>query len=235
MAEQTVALTQPGYRTLRRVVNRVNRLPVNLRKELEGDRVRESRADNRIHFKNDSGETVPAWGVMAVTGIEQYGDRIQYVIDKPDTTFRRMYLVNSSLDVADAEFGIAQPPGMTRVLYDTGATPAALEGWGPKPASWLVWQKYPETLLVAGEHDDEETLIGEWHSIDRFFGEAANAITKGTSNDCTPFKGTAGSESTAGFDDVTARNAFGDIDAGAKVVVFWFNGQPYVTQAECPA
>src|SRR4051794_6385908 len=84
-------------------------------------------------FLNSSGETAPAYGVMRLdTPVTIDGESV-LVCKKPDATWRRLYLVNGTEDVANGGTGWGTLlADADWVLYDTGSTPALAEEWGPK-------------------------------------------------------------------------------------------------------
>ncbi len=115
-------------------------------------------------FYNASGETVPAYAVMAVTGVQTLDDgRVVPKIAKPSATFSRNYIINGAADVpvADPE---AEPPTIgvgvyqdsdfrdVQVLYGD-ASVAAGDELGPKPGSWALWKGYPGIATGVGVVD----------------------------------------------------------------------------------
>lgn len=230
MPEPIYGLTGPSIAKLRRTYQRLARQPINLRKEFLSSDVREGRPDLRIHFRNASGETMPAWACGAVTGLEQFEDRIQYTIAKPSTTFYRHYIVNGPLDVEDEHFGVAQNTQLVRVLFDTGATPAVGEGWGPINGQWHVKQFYPHTAEVVGAHDDEETLMVLWHMIDAFEGKTAAAHDKGDTGDIDLYDD-AGNDISVTIEDVM--NRYADLLSGKWCAGIWINGTAKLIAGEC--
>lgn len=45
-------------------------------------------------FRNDSGDTIPAFGLMRVTGLEVTGDRYVLTVDQPDGTSKSAHVIN---------------------------------------------------------------------------------------------------------------------------------------------
>lgn len=182
-------------------------------------------AKRPIPFTNVSGETIPAFAVMAITGLV-YENGIAFLeCDKPSTTFRREYAVNNIFDVPADRRGTCFRAGDLRVLYDSGA-PGAGEGWGPKPGQWSLSQGFPG-FTVQG-------IVDASHKIAKaFFEPIAQALVKTTSlispNATTQFyriyAGTFGSEADAGFTTVpTATNRTGQsMDAGEWAWLAWTN------------
>ena len=99
-----------------------------------------------ITFYNSTTETIPAGGIMAITGAA-LADTIPYLtIAKPSATFYRAYAVNGDLQVPTKKFGQCYTSGWCRVAYDTG-TPAVSELWGPKAGQWTV----SKTMTARGD------------------------------------------------------------------------------------
>src|SRR5688572_13390436 len=97
----------------------------------------------RIPFRVDASETVPAYALMRVTGMVEVDGRYVYKIDKPDTSFKRLYLVNGPEDVTYRSGSTGYGWGTwlwhsDYVLYNTAATPAFGETWGPTNATWTI-------------------------------------------------------------------------------------------------
>ncbi len=199
-----------------------------------------------IPFRNDSGEEAPAFALMAVTGIgTDDNDNWFLKIDKPDTTFRRAYMVNGSGAIADSgATGGSQgrcydgSDGPVKVLYDTG-TPAIAEGFGAKPGQWTASKNYPCCLDVFGDYDNtDKIMVARLHPILKIIGKLAGALSEGSSATVNVWNGAGGSEAVissltlTGYDWLLASGA-DDIASGKKVVVEWINGVPYITAAEC--
>jgi len=85
--------------------------------------------DGRIIFRNDSGETVPAWGIVRVSGYADAGERHCVTVVKPATT-PGWFIVNGPNSVPDGENGIAQGGQVVRVVYDAADSPTVLQHYG---------------------------------------------------------------------------------------------------------
>lgn len=94
-----------------------------------------------VRYRNDSGETVPAYGCMKLTGAIRVAGRPVRTITKPDTGFLRgRYLVNLARRIATGGYGYGtwlDEDG--EVLCDASAnTPTFDQEWGPTPAQWYL-------------------------------------------------------------------------------------------------
>lgn len=116
----------------------------------------------KVRFKNESDETVPAYGVMRITGSEK---KKHLKIDKPDDSKQPLYLVNGPTDIGAGKFGFgryltSQAVSFQHqyVLYDsTDGTPAYGETWGPENDSWKLAKGKPGFTILGG-NDTEATL-----------------------------------------------------------------------------
>ena len=95
-----------------------------------------------ILFRNDSGETAPAFGIMRVTGYVEANGRDMVTITKPTTTFGT-FLFNCQSDVADDEYGYGYIGPFVRALYDSGDTPTngnvyGVDGWKLKSSGYRL-------------------------------------------------------------------------------------------------
>lgn len=109
------------------------------------------RRPDRLRFRNDYSGTVPAWGLMRVTGTTTIQREFFYTTNRPDATYRWLYIVNGPNDIATGKIGWCTRLFVEgHVLYDTGATPAYGERWGPKADSFLLWQHRPGFFIMGG-------------------------------------------------------------------------------------
>ena len=192
-----------------------------------------------ITFYNPTSETIPAGGIMAITGAA-LADKIPYLtISKPSATFVRSYAVNGDLPVEKEKFGQCYTSGWVRFAYDTG-TPANGDCYGAKPSQWTASANYPAILDCFGILDSTDKIaLGYLHPIDHIIGKLAGALGEGNYATVNVWCGAGNSEAVITSMTVTAydwlmKSGATDIASGKKVVVDWINGVPYVTEAECP-
>lgn len=187
-------------------------------------------------FRNDSGETAPAYGVLRVTGTYDDDGVIIYTIGKPDTSFARLYLVNGPNDVADDGFGWGTWLWHADwVLYDDGNTPAYGEEWGPSNASWKVAKNRPGFYIWGGATGGTRDIVKASQKFaETVLGKADAAIDNATSGTVRVYIGTPGSETDSGLTISSAYNKGPDIADEAWVTVSWPHGKPYVWLANCP-
>jgi len=89
-------------------------------------------------FRNDSGESIPAFAVMRPTGTIQAFGATVFTCAKPNATSYSFYLINGPGVVRDGQFGQCTYGPDVVVLYDTGSSPALDEDWGPTNGSWKI-------------------------------------------------------------------------------------------------
>ena len=85
-------------------------------------------------WKNTSGETCPAFGVIKITG--STNGVLQG--DKPDATGLKNVMVNGPVTVANGDTGICTNSSPSSILYDTGDTPGNDEDWGTTSGQWYL-------------------------------------------------------------------------------------------------
>lgn len=124
----------------------------------------------RIQFRNDFAGTIPAYGVCRVTGADTVDDVPVLTVDRPDTSFNRLYLVNGDGDVAEDGFGWGTFLWHADwVLYDDASTPAFGESWGPQNGSFEL-KKWRYGFTIWGEPSGGTTdiVLASQHWVDGF-------------------------------------------------------------------
>lgn len=137
-----------------------------------------------ILFRNESGEEIPAYGLMHITGCVD--DKFNYVtVDKPASTnlIRSKILINGPTAVPDGEEGTAQTGPIFRLIHDAAITYQAGDRVGYKDGSFLAG--LGPTFLVLGEDDIEEDCLRVMYDDTPLFGIAASTITSTTAGNVT--------------------------------------------------
>ena len=184
-----------------------------------------------LYVINTSGEIVPSYGVMAVKAFNQYYDAGFVEIEKPSATFRGDYLFNGIVPIGIGESGLAQAGPLYLVSYDTGASPAVMDGFGVKPGSWLLWKGYPTLIYVRGLWDSTSKILhGEYRPIKTLLGKTQQAVSAGAmatdGTDWLIMQGAAGSETDAGFTDpLPALYTHANLDDNKIFLAHWVNNQ----------
>lgn len=190
-----------------------------------------------LAFRNDSGETCPAFGIIRVIGIATIEGRIIVKGGKPNTTFQRLYFVNGPSDVPDGGFGSCTDDFPTLALYDTGATAAVGESWGAKPSEWKLFQHRPGFTVLSTTSDSPagRVLVAQ-SPIGSLVATTTQSIASHSTGTAEIKSGAAGAEADAGFSDITVSTYFlssGSIPTATRVMVHWINNQWYVGTEEC--
>lgn len=189
-------------------------------------------------FRNDYTGTVPSYGVVAITGVVEVTATSStiYTGDRPGTTFRQLYGVNSSVEVAEGEYGMLTLTGPCYIAYDSG-TPAAGEGWGPKPGQFTLSKGFPGGTIVSGIQDStNKLLLGTLAPITVLLGKTTGAITGGTASSAYGiWCGVLDSEADSGFTTVPSSLSRVDIDSGKFVKLTWHNNGWLMEPLECNA
>ncbi len=139
---------------------------------------------DRILFRNDSGEEIPPYALMHITGTAE--NQFNYVtVTKPASSnvVRSKILVNGPEAVADGGFGTAQSGPIFRIIHDGALTYQAGDRVGYKDDSFLAGLN--PTFLVLGEDDLEDDMIRVMYDDSELRGVAATTITATTAGDVT--------------------------------------------------
>lgn len=189
-----------------------------------------------VPFYNSSGETIPAYAVMRIVGVQTLGSIPVITVAKPSSTFQRRYLINGPLPVSgDANqapnFG-TWAEGAAFALYDDADTPAYGEEWGPQSGSWEI-KKNRYGFFILGGATGGETDIVACHQtlVTEIYGQTDGTLNKGSTATVSIFDG---ANSDTGDNLSTVNNRYGNVATTKKVTVRWHGGVTQVTSAECP-
>lgn len=189
-----------------------------------------------VPFYNQSGEIIPAYAVMRVTGVSVMGSVPIITVAKPSSTFQRLYLVNGPLPVSGASnqepnFG-TWAEGAAFVLYDDANTPAYGEEWGPSNGSWKIKKYRYGFHILGGATGGDTDLVGCRQAIvNEFYGQTDGAHNKGSTGTISIFDG----NNVDTTDNLTSvQNRYGNVAITKKVTVRYHGGVPQIVSAECP-
>ena len=190
----------------------------------------------RVMFRNDYAGTLPAYGVLRVTGATTVSDDTFFTVDRPDTSFARLYLVNGPEDVADDGFGWGTWLWHADwVLYDDASTPAFGESWGPQASSFKLkkW-RYGFTIWGAATGGDTDRVMASQDWVSRFLFTANEDIAADGGTGAVSIRD--GNRADTSLDLSGVVNDTGlQIDNGARGEARWFGGKWYGFPSECPA
>ena len=114
--------------------------------------------DAPIYVRNDSGEVIPAFACLQVTGAVDAGGQNYITVEKPvdDTGAAGRYLFNGIAPIEVDGYGIADDGPLVRMLTD-GTAVTAGDYWQPDIGEWAVIPG--GSMFSAVGDDDIETNI----------------------------------------------------------------------------
>ncbi len=179
-----------------------------------------SSSSSSIPFRNDSGEVVPAYGAMQISGATVVGDQNYTKIIKPNI-FGSQYgvILNGSSDVAAGATGNAQGTYPATAIFDTGdGSPGLGDNWGPRSGTWFL-KKNTGGFRIGGFLSGQLALVTLAPWI-HFRGQTGSAIA---ANDVGTVR-IYWAGSYTGF-TVQAQNDYDALDSGVTVTCAWIEGQ----------
>jgi hypothetical protein len=119
-----------------------------------------------IPFRNDSGQTIPAYGVMRITGVAVVEGMPVLTVDQPDDQFHRTFLLNGPVDIpASGEstgYGTAQDGSYPAfALFDDSTLPGSQSSpnlgdhWGVDNGSWKLSYGREGFYVLGGAYGSE--------------------------------------------------------------------------------
>lgn len=192
-----------------------------------------------MQFRNDSGQTVPAFGCMAVTSAVELSDLIYgsanseepiLTCTKPSETPRRLHVINGGREVAKNGFGECIVSGYTDVLV-SGVVSVGMS-LGPVPNSWQMAAGYPSAASVVSATRLGEATV-ELQQITRLLAKTTAASTMGSSmpvwcDICQSLIPHAPAAISAGVYRVQAVNLFGSLPTNTLVWLEEVNSVWYI-------
>jgi len=141
--------------------------------------------DNGINFRNDSGEEIPPYGLVHITGSINFEGMLIFTVDKPATSnvLKSKVFINGPAAVADGKYGTAQLGPIFRIIHDGALTYQAGDRVGYKVGSFLAGLN--PTFLVLGEDDLEDDMIRVMYDDSEIYGVSAGTITSSSAGNVT--------------------------------------------------
>lgn len=181
-------------------------------------------------MRNTSGEDCPPFGLLAVTGSEQRGDssgkkRTVLLGTKPSTTFYREHVVNGPQKLRAGKTGKCYIGGPLWIAFDDAdGTPAAGEGWGPKPGQWDAALGYPGITVEGVKSAENTLLVGRLSLINTLLCKATAFLPDGpVSTNYQIWKGTIASGANSGYTTLPSIELVQDIPSGKFFLARWVN------------
>lgn len=112
-----------------------------------------------IQFKNNSEDTIPAYGVFRITGSEFRSEgQVALIAEQVANVSYGEYGVNGPLAVADQAYGNGTLDNFALAL--TEGTPAIDEIWGVAAGQWSLQKNYPGFVSLGGAAGSGSTRRG---------------------------------------------------------------------------
>lgn len=227
-----IVLSEQAWQDLKRDHDKlrlqVNRLSSGVRRHETGS----FRDVRQVRFRNDYSGEAPAYGVLRVTGAEVLQGINTIKVDRPDSSFARLYLVNGPNPVQSGKFGWGTWLWHADwVLYDDADTPAFGESWGPQNASFKLkkW-RYGFTIWGAPTGSDTDRVLASQSWVNHFYGQTDAAINKGSSGTVSVYDG---NNADTSINVSSVENKFANVAISKKVSVTLEGGKWRLTSAEC--
>jgi hypothetical protein len=134
-------------------------LPAHLTRHFPQRRPIEEVSPHRVFVRNDSGEEIPEFACMQITGTATVGDRTVVTVTKPTSTDGE-YLFNSQYSIAIDERGWAYRHGVVVMLGDPPS--AANVQYLPMVGAWTV-EEGDGPFIVFGDNDEwPDSVVGRF-------------------------------------------------------------------------
>lgn len=225
--EQTARYVIEQVRQIPRLLSRIAQLETTL-------------AGAPIKFTNDSGETIPAYACMQITGTEEQGGVNYLVADKPADTdgTSGWYLFNGAREVETDGEGVAQSPPVMRGYKNTGTITGG-ERWAPTSGQWYLTRDNAGIFIAAGADNVDDDVLrvmeigGSGGRLYRFtMNENWGATTAGAADsDILEMDGT---DTTIDDDVLDPLSIFSSLTSGSSGICVHQDGKYYAIQAPCP-
>lgn len=186
-----------------------------------------------VRFRNDNSGTAPAHGVLRVTDVVLIDGVPHLTIDKPNTSFQRLYLVNGDDDIQSGGTGwgfrLTDHDGY--VLYDSGSgTPAYGECWGPQNGTWTLKKWRYGFTIMGGNATDPTRTVAVQEFVNLFRGKTDAAHAKSATGTISIYDG----DSVDTTDNMASvLNDYADLAISKWVDVVWKGGKWTLAAGEC--
>jgi len=153
-----------------------------------------------IPFRNDSGEEVPPFAVLRVTGLTTIGGRTVVTIGKPNTYGSQYsHFVNGPITVPADGYGTCTNDFPAMVSANGTATVGQL--WGPRSGSWELESSTPGFIALGDGVFNRDPFVS-------FYGKFDSTVAQGNTGTVSIWygagSGTDGSDTTINMSSVLA-------------------------------
>jgi len=161
MADQIAAFTPEQARLLWQDYQERKQLKAQLQQNFPQRRIIDEPSPHRVFVRNDSGETIPAYGCMQVTGTDVVAGRTVVTVNKPFEDDGE-YLINSQFEIpaiGEESEGVGWAYRFGVVIF-LGSPPAGPTQYRPIVNSWEI-EEGDGPFVIYGEHNAAtNALIG---------------------------------------------------------------------------
>lgn len=91
-----------------------------------------------LPYRNDSGEEIPAFAVLRITGVTERNGQALLTVAKPNSTAYAQYAINGSTVVPANGYGRLTFDTPAVALYDSGLSPSVGDLLGPEDGEWAL-------------------------------------------------------------------------------------------------
>lgn len=181
-----------------------------------------------LAFRNDSGETIPPFAVLRITGVVTIEGRAVLTVAKPNADGGTFYAVNGAVSVVSGGYGSCTRDAPCMAACDDSVTPSVGEEWGVMSASWELQRGYGGYRVIGVETgDNDRALVVRSDDIVRF--ELYATLSKGGSALAKPVYWN-GSAYTAIANTITVYDFVGSLSGvvGNRGYGRWFSDRAVV-------
>lgn len=180
-----------------------------------------------LEYRNDSGETIPAYGIVRITGIiiPEPG-RVLLTVAKPNVYgCQYQCAINGPVPIGAGKFGNCSRETFAAALYDTADGPPGIgERWGPRDGTWKLRRNTGGFAVVGTTKAATGLVLVQPAPMLSFVGKTDIAHAKGVTGTVSIHAGTLGSETDTTADMTGVYNRYADVASGKWVRCEW-NGQ----------
>jgi len=193
--------------------------------------------DAGIPFRNETSETIPAYGLIVIATSFARGWSIT-VGGKPGLSTEVTYAANGPMPVLAGEWGRCYCSGIVPLLHDGAAALSRGDTLGAKPGQWSAAKGYPAIATVTGDAGESpfggDLVKVQWGTVNRLLVKLRATSTK---NSATPvtcdilWSSTPGSGETAiseALVTISAFNKFGSLPVNTVAWAESNNGYWYI-------
>lgn len=189
-----------------------------------------------LEFRNDSEFSVPAHGVVKITGIEEVSDGRLVLIAERSDSYGSQYshALNSRAEVPAGAYGACTFETPAWAFFEGGEDPEVGQLWGPLPDSFALSKDVGGFQVVGGRGELEASIVQVVRApLLRIVGKTDAAHNKGQFGTVSIYRGALGQEADTQHDLEDVYNRFADVEADRWVTAAWTGEGWELSAAEC--